>query len=375
ARDQPPHAAIQPPPQPGPPPGSAPRGGSRRAAFGSSLTVEAPSGSAGPSGPTTPQPEVSRPTPTRTPEPNVDPETLEQHSQFLALLNLHASTNGVTAIRGAIRSFKASESSARDMVGTIYTVLDENMNTMSSIINALVPLFEEEKRREALNAWNGMKIEQRDQFPSLTPTALGSGFADIASGRVLNVKHSTAPSRGSRARGASTSSRASDAVWDRVERVAAGLNAVPTPQATPAPRNVTSNASAFPQLGSGSKSAAPNVTTPWSSGGAQASQHVTAASRVSEPSRSGPGPRGPPISSSSAFPELPSASGSRAGIPRMGGNQSLRRIAGESPGSVWGGGSGATPPIEEPAPASGGAGRGKKKKGKETLFTLGSFPN
>ncbi|KAG9083768.1 hypothetical protein FS749_005747 [Ceratobasidium sp. UAMH 11750] len=154
----PPNAAMQPPPQPGPPPGSAPHGGSRRAAFGSSLTVDAPAGSAGSSAPAPPQ-EVSRPTPTRTPEPNADPETLEQHSQFLALLNLHASTTGVTAIRGAIRSFKASESSARDMVATIFTVLDENMNTMSTIINALVPLFEEEKRREILNSWNGMKIE------------------------------------------------------------------------------------------------------------------------------------------------------------------------------------------------------------------------
>ncbi|KAG9083769.1 hypothetical protein FS749_005748 [Ceratobasidium sp. UAMH 11750] len=202
---------------------------------------------------------------------------------------------------------------------------------------------------------------------------MGSGFADIASGRVLNVKHSTAPSRGSGSRGAGSSSRSSGAVWDRVERVAAGLNATPIPQATPAPRTVTSNVSAFPQLGAGPRNAASGMSTPWSSGGAQT---TVASARAPEVPRGGPGPRGPPISSSSAFPELPSASGSRVVIPKGGGNQSLRRIAGESPtpGNVWGGGAN-TPPAEEPAPAPSGGGRGKKKKGKETLFTLGSFPN
>jgi hypothetical protein len=322
------------------------------------------------------------------------PTYYRQHSQFLALLTLYASTNGVTAIRGAIRSFKASESSARDMVGTIYTVLDENMNAMSSIINGLVPLFEEEKRRDVLNVWNGMKIEvrshqcspldvsytyhqQRDQFPSLAPTALGSGFADIASGRVLNVKHSTAPSRASNSRAGSSSQSSSGAVWDRVERVAAGLVDDPSPQPT-STRPVKPNAAAFPQLGGASRnSAASMTTTPWSSGGAQASQNlIITPARTPEPARSGPGPKAPPIASSSAFPGLPSGSGSRVVIPKMGGNQSLRRIAGESPtpGNVWGEGSAA----EEPAPAraaQSGGGRGKKKKGKETLFTLGSFPS
>lgn len=82
AREPPPHAAIQPPPQPGPPPGSAPsaptpRGGSRRAAFGASLTVDGANTSDGTSTPAASQQEVARPTPPRTPDPNVDPETAE----------------------------------------------------------------------------------------------------------------------------------------------------------------------------------------------------------------------------------------------------------------------------------------------------------
>ncbi|KAJ1307966.1 hypothetical protein OPQ81_002043 [Rhizoctonia solani] len=362
-----PQASTQPPPQPVPPPGR----GTRRAAFGASLTVE---GSGAPGGTSTSQQEPPRPSPTRTPDPDIDPETLEQHNQFLSLLNLHASTNGATAIRGAIRSYKSSESSAKDMLTTIRTVLDENMNTMSTLVNGLVPLFDEEKRRDILNAWNGMKVEQRDQFPSLTPTSLGSGFAGIASGRVLNVKHST---RSSGAH-AGSSSRSAGALWDRVERVAAGLGGPPPAlQSSAAPKPIKPNP--FPPLGgSSSRSAASSSSTPWSSGAssAQTSQHlVITPVRAPEPTR-GNSARPPPIASSSAFPELPSSSASRVAVPKMSGNQSLKRITGESPapGNVWGGGPDSnTPVIEEPAPAVNTGGKGKKKKGKETLFTLGSF--
>ncbi|CAE7199328.1 unnamed protein product [Rhizoctonia solani] len=364
ARDTPPHVATQPPPQPGPP-----GRGSRRAAFGASLTVEGSSAQGG-----APQQDPPRPSPTRTPDPDVDPETLEQHNQFLSLLNLYASTNGAIAIRGAIKSYKSSESSAKDMLTTIRTVVDDNMNVVSTLVNGLVPLFDEEKRKDILNAWNGMKIEQRDQFPSLTPTSLGSGFADIASGRVLNVKHST---RSSDSR-AGSSSRSAGALWDRVERVAAGLGGPNPPalQASAAPKPI--KPSAFPPLGSTSRSGASSSSTPWIGGAtSQTSQHlVITPARTPEPTK-GSGGRPPPIASSSAFPELPSSSASRVVIPRLGGNQSLKRIAGESPApnNVWGGGSDNAPVIEELAPATNTGGKGKKKKGKETLFTLGSFPN
>ncbi|CAE6424774.1 unnamed protein product [Rhizoctonia solani] len=368
AREPPPQAITQPPPQPGPPPGR----GSRRAAFGASLTVEG-SGARNESSPS-PQQEPPRPS-TRTPDPDVDPEILEQHNQFLSLLNLYAPTNGATAIRGAIRSYKLSESSAKDMLATIRTVVDDNMNVVSTLVNGLVPLFDEEKRKDILNVWNGMKLEQRDQFPSLTPTSLGSGFADIASGRVLNVKHSTRSS-GSRA---GSSSRSAGALWDRVERVAAGLGG-PTPalQSSAAPKPIKPNA--FPPLGgSSARSGASSSSTPWSSGAAaQTSQHlVITPARSLEPTKGNSG-RPPPIASSSAFPELPSSSASRVAIPKMSGNQSLRRIAGEpsAPDNVWGGSSdNNTSVIDEPFPATSTGGKGKKKKGKETLFTLGSFPN
>lgn len=195
------------------------------------------------------------------------------------------------------------------------------------------------------------------------------------------MKHSTAPNRagGSRA----GSSRSSDAVWDRVERVAAGLGATPSPAPNAGARAPKPNVSAFPQLGSGARSTASSMSTPWSSGGAQASQHlIIAPARAPEPVRSGPAARAPAIASSSAFPDLPSSSNSRVVIPKLSGNQSLRRIAGETPApaNVWGaegGNSGGNDGVGSDLNVGqqGGGGKGKKKKGKETLFTLGSFPS
>jgi hypothetical protein len=79
-------------------------------------------------------------------------------------------------------------------------------------------LDEEDKKKDLLSAWNGFKIEvrspssiictgglvveiryqQRGQFPELVPTSIGTEYAGIAGGRVLNAKHQT--SRSSRPR-------------------------------------------------------------------------------------------------------------------------------------------------------------------------------
>ncbi len=48
-------------------------------------------------------------------------------------------------------------------------------------------------------------LQQRRQFPDLTPTAIGSGYAGIASGRVLNAKHATARAHRSRSRSGTAS--------------------------------------------------------------------------------------------------------------------------------------------------------------------------
>ncbi|EEB92934.1 hypothetical protein MPER_08481, partial [Moniliophthora perniciosa FA553] len=119
-RDREPPPQQQQQPQP-PPPGG---GGRRREGFGASLTVE---------GGTT---------------------TLD----------------AVPVVKAAVRGYRASESSARDLISTIWNVLDCHLEHTASIINAFVDLLDEEdKKQDLLSSWRGFELEQRRQFPELTP--------------------------------------------------------------------------------------------------------------------------------------------------------------------------------------------------------------
>jgi hypothetical protein len=138
--------------------------------------------------------------------------------------------------------------------------MDCHLEHTASIVNALVDtLDEEEKKQEVLSSWKGFVVEvilrsncfpsmhsillqQKRQIPELTPTSMGSDYAGIASGRVLNAKHAT-------------SARSSQSVWNRVA-MAASSSALPPPR----PQN------RFPPLGGSSLTARPvgQRSTPWS---------------------------------------------------------------------------------------------------------------
>ena len=71
-------------------------------------------------------------------------------------------TNAAAAVKAAMRGYRANESSARDLILTVWNVLDHNLDDTASIINGVVDLLEEEeKKRDLLAAWNGFKIEVR----------------------------------------------------------------------------------------------------------------------------------------------------------------------------------------------------------------------
>lgn len=236
-------------------------------------------------------------------------------------------------------------------------------------------------------------VQQRNQFPELVPTATGSEWSGVTSGRVLNAKNSTV------ARSHTQSSRQ---LLDRVARAAASTSA----QAGPSRASAVNS---FPPLQSGAASGSSATpfrqqqrVTPWASGGAASAPAPAPAPVVRVPtSVPGPGAKskgGPAAFSKSAFPELPSGSQQRVPKGAVGGNQSLRKILGGSApdqpawqsggkGNGSGGDSGTSTPGEPSAPADGeangaggqGQGAGGKKKGKgkqkQTLFTLGSFPS
>ncbi|OCH93808.1 hypothetical protein OBBRIDRAFT_748742 [Obba rivulosa] len=367
-REPPPHVAAP----PGPSRATA-AGARRREAFGGTLTNEGVSTSA-----------VATPTRSRqpsrrpSPSPEGDPALAERQAALMTRLNSLApnAAAAAAAINAAIRSYRTSESAARDLILTVWNILDRNLDGTASVVNMLVDLVDEEdKKRDLLAAWNGFKVEQRGQFPELVPTTTGTEWSGIASGRVLHAKQSTSTH---------SSSQSSRQLLDRVARAAASSSASPfIPSARPQER--------FPALQSSASTSAspafrqPPRATPWAS--------ATPAPAIPRGPVSVPGPavarnRGQPapVLSRAAFPELPSASTSRTPKAAVGGNKSLQNIlGGAAPAApAWQStngtnGSDTTATVEgqreQQAPQEGTGGKKKGKgKQKQTLFTLGSFP-
>ena len=93
-----------------------------------------------------------------------------RHTAFLARVSsLAPNPNGaVPAVKAAVRSYRANESAARDLILTFWNLLDQNMEGTASLVNALVDILDdEEKKNNLLGAWNGFKVEVS---PPLTST-------------------------------------------------------------------------------------------------------------------------------------------------------------------------------------------------------------
>ncbi|KAF8447367.1 hypothetical protein L210DRAFT_3609760 [Boletus edulis BED1] len=388
----------EPPPHSVQPPGRT--GGRRREAFGGHLT-------------TTEGTQMAQLlVPSRRASPirdDVDPLVSERDAAFIMRLQ-HIAPNpnsAVAAVKAAMRGYRANELSARDLISTVWNVLDHDLDDTASIINGVVDLLEEEeKKRDLLAAWNGFKIEQRQQFPDLVPTAVGSGYAGIASGRVLNAKHATA---------SRSSQQSSRQLWDRVAQAANASSS--TSRSVPGASTPTASSSTmlvdrFPPL-AGPSFRQPTRHTPWTSASSARGSSAPTAVGVGvgtgttsiSPKKKGKviarETQAPPTLSATAFPELPTVP-PRTNKPPMSGNMSLRHVLRDAAGpvtSAWkanasanangsvGAGLGAgsvgvesmqtqqtsTQTVQEQS-EMGVKGKKGKGKGKQTLFTLGSFP-
>ncbi len=72
------------------------------------------------------------------------------------------SSSAISAIKSSIVSFRASESTARDLISTFYNVFERDLDATASLIVTLVDLLDnDEKRTDLLQSWNGFKIEVR----------------------------------------------------------------------------------------------------------------------------------------------------------------------------------------------------------------------
>uniref|UniRef100_V5EZI6 RING-type E3 ubiquitin transferase n=1 Tax=Kalmanozyma brasiliensis (strain GHG001) TaxID=1365824 RepID=V5EZI6_KALBG len=182
-------------------PGAGPANhASRRAMFGSGLTTPAP-----PQGVSADRPRTV-----------TDSRSIEERHQ--AYMDKVSSTlqseSRITSFRHSVRVFKNGESSARDLISTIHSLVGE-MDDCAPLVNGLMDLLDDANKSKALSdAWNGYRIE-RTQFPSLTPAS--SSTVGLTPG----TGYAGAGARGTNLRSIKRSSAASSSqVWANVERAA-----------------------------------------------------------------------------------------------------------------------------------------------------------
>jgi E3 ubiquitin-protein ligase ZNF598 len=251
------------------------------------------------------------------------------------------SSNAVPALKSAIRSYHLSESNARALIATFFTILNQDLDTTGTFISSLVDLLDdEEKKSGLLTAWKTYRLEHQQEFPSLTPG--GQNYAGVTSGRAIQVKRlQSGPSGRTR-------------VWDRVAQAASSAPG-PLPVQRTARTATVSTAGKFPS----------NVT-PWSPSAA-----VESSSNQTRPTR--PGNTNPPAPSSSAFPFLPSSRTTRPPKEFISGQSSLHAIVGSAPSTnAWSTDDRPSPALDDDNQDNMQPGR-KKKVAKQTLFTLGSY--
>ena len=218
-----------------------------------------------------------------------------------------------------VKSYRASESSAEDMIGTLYSIFDDQVDMTGKIVYNTADLLDNnDKRLELLNTWDrqqGQLLQSVDSFPSLVPTA---PVSHTTNGSVKR------PSPATRQAITRSTKQSSSAVWARVEEAAANKNVGAVPgltQRAPAGGKVQSK-DKFPAL-PGSQHAvsasAVRGATPWASTRSQAtspgSTYFPVASAglsqaLSSPART-PAARTPVASGSRTpvadFPSLPLA--------------------------------------------------------------------
>lgn len=147
---------------------SRPYNGRGRGGFSGSLTVESGTSPPGPSRIASPSPPPDDPVQAQYVVLFIS-ITCNSHTRIyrrLAVITdrLHSlsshPTTAIPAVKASIRGFRTSESSARDLISTVWNILDQVLDDTAGVVNAIVDFIEEdEKKRELLSSWNGFKIE------------------------------------------------------------------------------------------------------------------------------------------------------------------------------------------------------------------------
>ncbi|OQD83777.1 hypothetical protein PENANT_c015G01229 [Penicillium antarcticum] len=258
--------------------------------------------------------------------------------------------------RQRVSNYRASSISATELIDAFFSLFDTSSTELGKLVKELADIYEDESKRSGLlRAWNDWRAINEDYpalpgpgglLPGMSPATVNTGGK-----RVLRLKSSTAQS----------------------SRSAVGRSgALPTAPSNP-----------FPPLsaaaGSSSRRSQASSATPWAAAApAPSFSRPAMPSPVSRPSSTTPSSSRAPVSAPAprgdAFPSLPPAAkpnvlmaGKTRGTVRWNDNR------GPAP-NAWGSGnsSGTASPAEPNLDQESSSGKkGKKNKGKQTLFHFG----
>ena len=72
------------------------------------------------------------------------------------------------AVGLSFRSYRNSESTARDLISSIWNVLDRNLDTSAIFVNAVADLLDDEdKKEDLLSTWDCFQVEVCPPYQSL----------------------------------------------------------------------------------------------------------------------------------------------------------------------------------------------------------------
>ncbi|KAJ5178735.1 hypothetical protein N7492_001945 [Penicillium capsulatum] len=330
-------------------------------------TVQAPSRSAG----STPAPSTSR----APPPPSVELESLSlavdsgslgpqdqarrlRHTAVVERASnlLRNDATKLAEFRTRVSSYRTSSISATELIDAFFSLFDTSSSELGKLIKELAEIYEDDSKRTGLlQAWNDWRAINED-YPALPGPGgllpgMSPGTVNTGGKRVLRLKSSTAQS----------------------SRSAVGRSgALPSAPSNPFPPLSAAGASSS-RRGQGQSA------TPWATAAPPPSlsrPSVTSAPIRSPSATPSSSTRPPPKNAADAFPALPAAA--KPNVLMAGKTRGYVRWddrKGPAP-NAWGSNSssGAASPAEfadEDFDDAADGKKGKKKKGKQTLFHFG----
>ena len=131
-----------------------------------------------------------------------------RHAALLSRVStlVNHSESKLAVFRSVISSFRSGQNGSRDVIDTIYNILERDAKATVAIVKSVEGLLtgvDQDKRNELVQAVTSWGIAKTNEFPSLEALGSSPNYAGITTGRVIDVKKTT------------TRASSSRQVWDR----------------------------------------------------------------------------------------------------------------------------------------------------------------